>query len=248
MNSAKRDTPRSSLSALPPVAPTPTPRRRRPRAEDCERIRTGDLRPLVAAGARSHCLADGTQLALGWVPVRGCWGGNGGLALALACPQCSASVRQLWRPPGQGWGCWRCHGISHRSHRRSGARRGRRKPASWHLERIREEQRRVADLLGLASWPPQRILWRRSDLEQAPRRSGAPRISRDRRDALLLRLDLLESIRFGECLPLLEKVTGDKTAQKDPIRLMAQQARILLSSTDWAVRRPAQDARTTRAR
>lgn len=106
----------------------------------------------------------------------------------------------------------------------------------------------MADLLGLASWPPQRILWRRSDLEQAPRRSGAPRISRDRREALLLRLDLLESIRFGECLPLLEKVTGGKTEQKDPIRLMAQQARLLLSSTDWAVRRPAQDARTVRGR
>lgn len=246
MNTAKRASPPRSEIEHPSV--TPTPRRRRPRAEDCERIRTGDLRPLVTPGSRSYCLADGSLLALAWVPVKGCWGGNGGIALAMACPRCSASVRVLWRPPAAGWGCWRCHRISYPSHRRSGSRRGRRKPVSWRLDRVIVEQRRVVALLGLEQWPPPKLLWNQADLEQLPRRPGAPRISPHRREALLQRLNLLESIRYGECLPLMEQLTGEDPDPKAPLRVLAQQARRLLASTDWAVRRPAQDARTHRGR
>ena len=239
--SADEGAPRTSLVGVAPVTPTS----RRPRAEECERLSAADLRPLITPTSRSHCLPDGSELQLRWSPVRGCWGGRGGVSLLLACPLCGAMARALWRPPGQGWGCRRCHLVSHRSHRRSGSQRGRRKPASWHLDRIEAEQHRVVELLGLEQWPPAEVFWNLEDLQRIPRRWDAPRISAKRFEALLLRLDLLESIRWGAALPILHRYGGEDP-DRSPLQTLANRARLVLRTTDWAVRRPAQDGRTTR--
>ena len=103
----------------------------------------------------------------------------------------------------------------------------------------------MVELLGLASWPPPPMFWSRSDLDQIPRRPDAPRISAKRFEALLLRLDLLESIRWGAALPILHRYGGDDP-ERSPLHTLANRARLVLQTTDWAVRRPAQDGRTTR--
>jgi hypothetical protein len=175
-------------------------------------------------------------LALRWGTVKGCWGGRSGVVLLLACPLCETTARVLWRPPGEGWSCNNCRPVSHPSHRRSGSRRGRRKPANWHLDRIEAEQRRVVELLCLAHWPPSNLFWGVEDLRRIPRRPDAPRISTERREALLLRLDLLESIRWGEALPMLRRC-GVENAERSPMRTLANNARVVLRSTTWAVRR-----------
>ncbi len=226
----------------------PSPGTPLPRAEDCERLSTGQLRAWVVAGARSHQLSDGTELELSWEPVRGCFGGRGGRALVITCPRCSRPCRVLWHAPLSGWGCRRCNPVSYRSHRRSGSGRGRCKPASWHLDRIEAEQRRVAALLGLR-WPVQRLLWRLDDLRYAPRVSGAPRLSRRRREALIHRLDALENLRFRRVLPLLScdlKALGCSPPDGHQLDALATSAEERLTATAWAVRRPATDPRTTR--
>lgn len=222
---------------------------RRPLAEACERLATGDLRPLVAPDAVAHRLADGTVLQLRWDRVRGCWGGREGRALVLVCPCCDGRCRVLWRPPDAGWGCWRCRPVSHRSHRRPGARRGRRKPEGWRLAQLADEQRRTASLLGLLQWPPEHFLWDASDLRAAHRAPGAPRLCAARREALLLRLCALESLRVGELAPVVRRELEDYGRQLPKhrgARRMVADARRLLASTDWAVRRPAGDPRTAR--
>ena len=72
---------------------------RRHRAEACDRLALADVRPLVEPGAAAAALPDGTALALRWGAARGCYGGQPGRALLLACPVCSRSARVLWRPP-----------------------------------------------------------------------------------------------------------------------------------------------------
>jgi hypothetical protein len=120
----------------------------RPRSEACLRLTIGTLRSLVDRNATSTTLEDGTLLQLAWSPVKGCYGGTG-LALLILCPGCSRRCRVLHRPPGRGWGCWRCTPISTASHRRSGSRRGRPKPDTWHIDRHKEEETRVLRLLVL---------------------------------------------------------------------------------------------------
>jgi hypothetical protein len=113
------------------------------------------------------------------------------------------------------------------------------------LDRIEAEQRRVVELLGLEHWPPAKVVWSAEDLWRIPRRPDAPRISPKRFAALLHRLDLLESIRWGEALPILRRY-GAEDPDRSPLHTLANRARLALQTTDWAVRRPAQDGRTTR--
>lgn len=220
------------------------------RAHHCHRLSTGELRPLVTAGAAVHRLADGTELGLRWRPVRGCFGSGSGQSLQLLCPVCGAACRVLWRPPTEGWGCWRCHPISHASHRRPGSRRGHPKPPRWQAAQIAAEQRRTAALLGLQHWPPQKVIWRRVDLISAPRLPGAPQLSSHRELALVLRLDALETLRLALLLP---EINADlKRLDRDLEDLpewpgmdsQAQGARRLVAATAWAMRRPAGDPRS----
>jgi hypothetical protein len=150
----------------------------------------------------------------------------------------------LWRPPALGWGCWRCHPISHRSHRRSGARRGRPKPTSWRLDQITAEQRRTAEHLGLQQWPPERLIWGVADLFSAPLVPGAPRLSRDRQLALVLRLDALETLRLAVLLP---EIDADLKRLDPEIEGLPQskaaKARRVVGQTAWAMRRPSGDPR-----
>lgn len=220
---------------------------RRPRAADCERLTVGDLRPLVEPGADHHRLADGTELALGWRPVQGCFGGRGGRALLAICPICTAEARVLWRPPGSGWGCWRCHPISHPSHRRSGSRAGRPKPPRWERQRIGAEQCRIADLLGLTQWPPERLLWDWRTLLVAPRWPDAPELSVHRELALCRRACALETLRVGLFLPSINAELGALGKELPPWPGMAGQvaaAHRVLATTRWAMRRPAGDPRS----
>ena len=213
------------------------------RAHQCHRLSTGDLRPLVTAGAATHRLADGTELNLSWRPVHGCFGSRPGRSLQLLCPGCGAAGRVLWRPPTEDWGCWRCHPISHASHRRPGSRRGQPKPPRWKAAQIAAEQRRGADLLGLQEWPPQKLLWRRVDLLTATRAPEAPRLSSDREMALVERLDALETLRLAFLLP---EINAD--LPKWPrLDLQAKRARELVAATAWAMRRPAGDLRSRKA-
>ena len=140
----------------------------RPRAERCRRLALVDVRPLVEPPADAVALRDGTELELRWGPAHGCYGGRPGRALLLVCPSCRRSCRVLWSPPAAPWACGLCHRISYRSHRRPGARKGRPKPMRWHREAIHREQYRCVDLLGLAQYPPNRLIWSLRVLTHAP--------------------------------------------------------------------------------
>lgn len=261
MNSAAKGSPRCSLSGQPPVTPTPTgsalrgqsptpyPQGRRPRAEDCDRLTAAGIRPLLEPGATHYRLADGTVLQLRWKPVRGGFG-KGGKALGVSCPGCSASSLVLWRPPAAGWGCWRCHRISYPSHRRSGNKRGYRKPSTWQLEKITTEQFKVVALLGFTQWPPQKLLWSRADLEELPRLWRQRRLSARRRAALMERLDALESLRLAGLLPVVrrevERLGGEEAQPLPPLGWM-ERAEKTMAETNWAVRRQQHDPRTLRA-
>ena len=220
---------------------------RRHRAEACDRLALADVRPLVEPGAAAAALPDGTTLALRWGAARGCYGGQPGRALLLACPVCSRSARVLWRPPGCGWGCCKCWPLSHASHRRPGAHRGRPKPLRWRGQQINREQDRCAALLGLESWPPDRIIWSARDLWLAPRRPDAPRISHHRQQALIHRLDALESLRVLAIIPNVDafiKTMG--LALEPPPAGMGPRATETIHATGWAVRRGARDPRSSR--
>lgn len=211
----------------------------RPRAECCERLALADLRPLVQPGDAALDLPDGTTLALRWSGVRGCFGGQTGRSLLLVCPKCERSCRVLWQPPGERWGCCCCWRISHRSHRRSGSRKGQPKPRSWHCDRLQQEQLRCAELLGLESWPPPTLFWRPFDLLTAPRRSDAPRLRFQRQVALVRRLDALESLRIGS-------VVASSALPLHWPKQMSAAAAAVMEATAWALRRPAGDSRITR--
>lgn len=221
----------------------------RPRAEACGRLTVGQLRRRVEAGAPSCQLADGTALALRWAPVRGCFGGRG-RALVMICPVCEASCRVIWRPPGQGWGCWRCRPVSHRSHRRPGSRRGRPKPTRWRLEQIATEQRRCTELLALEHWPPQRLFWSWRHLLVEPRRPGAPVLSAARELALAQRCCALETLRVAALLPGIDAELRGWGHELPPWPSKGREvaaAKRLLEDTAWSVRRPAGDPRKPRA-
>lgn len=214
---------------------------KRPRPEDCQRLCGAVLKRVVAHGDDHHRLADGTVLRLIWRPVRCCFGGSGGQELLLSCPRCGTPRRCLHRPRGCGWCCWRCTPLSTAAHRRSGARRGREKPVSWRLAQLEEEQQQAVDLLALEQWPPPPLLWSLADLRRVPRRPDAPRLSEIRVEALLLRIDALQSLKLGALMPLLqlESPAGLET--------LVHRARAMEEATRWAVRRPARDGRTTRS-
>jgi len=242
MSSAEKSSPRCSQIKPPPITPTPYPRHRRPKAEDCERITAAEIRRCVGPEATNWKMADGTLLELRWAVVRGCGNHNCGTGteLTLACPQCSATVRVLRQPPGEGWSCWRCRPVSHPSHRRPGSRGGRQKPPSWRLAQVVSEQRRVVELLGLEQWPPRKILWKLSDLEAAPLHPGAPRLSRKRRNALLLCLDALETLRYGAIFLALKedlKASEIEPSKTTTWEQLTHQANQTLIYTSWARRR-----------
>ena len=221
---------------------------RRHSAEHCERLNATTLRALVPPEAAAHTLADGTQLRLIWQPVRGCFGGDG-VALRVACPGCAAACRVLYRPAGRSWGCWRCHPLSWRSHRRSGSRRGRPKPTSWKLDQISAEQRRIADLLGLASWPPQRLIWSWRTLPLEARRPDAPRLSPEREQALRRRVCALETLRVAMLLPGIDAALrdfGHELSEWPGMAGAVAAAKRMVEASGWAMRRPAGDPRTPR--
>jgi hypothetical protein len=118
----------------------------------------------------------------------------------------------------------------------------------WRLEAIHAEQRRCADLLGLARFPPDRLIWGLRDLLAAPRRPDAPRQHWRRRLALLQRLNALESLRVLCHAPgiaaLLEQVGS--TADLSPPEGLREGAEAVVHRTGWAVRRGPRDPRTTR--
>lgn len=219
----------------------------RPRAEHCRRLALADLRPLVEPPAAAIALGDGTELGLRWGPARGCYGGRPGRALLLLCPSCGRACRVLWSPPAAPWACGLCHRISYRSHRRPGAHKGCRKPLRWHREAIHAEQRRCAELLGLARFPPDRLIWGLRDLLAAPLRPDAPRQHWRRRLALLQRLNALESLRVLSHFPAVDalaRVVGmPELGEPEGLR---EGAEAVVHRTGWAVRRGPRDPRTTR--
>jgi hypothetical protein len=228
-----------------------TSNHRRPHVEDCRRLDIGLLRTRVPSGATTYTLRDGQRLELRWSRCRVCFGGGEGLALVIACPICSRNCRVLWCPPGQGWGCCSCRPISHRSHRRSGSSTGGLKPPLWRMDQLNTAQVRAARLLGLQQWPPNKLLWSRHDLEVAPRRPNAPRLSHRRRRALLTRLYCLEALRIaliaGDVRSEQQALRGDLPAWPE-LRKMAKAAALVERYTRWAVRHGAQDPRTLRQR
>lgn len=248
MTFAQQIAPRRSAIEAPLGLPRSS-RHRLPRAEDCGRLTTGQLRGDVTQGAEQHQLTDGTKLQLRWQPVRGCFGGRGGWALMLACPLCSRTARVLWRPPHGDWGCWHCNPVSHRSHRRSGSQAGRRKPRSWRLDQITAAQDRAAKLLALQHWPPQRLMWSWLDLLEAPTHPDAPRLTSSRRQALAQRICALETLRLDLLLPIIcaqLKSMGQELVPCCPQSGNVSTAHQVLIETAWAVRRPGGDPRTTR--
>ena len=214
----------------------------RPRTEACELLAVATLRPLLAPDAEHHTLADGTALELQRRPVRFCFGGGPGVELLAACPSCGAWCRVLRRPPGLGWSCWRCQPVSHPSHRRSGNRKGERKPASWRVDQLRAQQQRAARALGLEAWPPPGlpVCWTLEQLARIRPRPGAPAVSFRRRLALLQRLSALETLALAEVAPGvlsdLEALGGDRL-ELPQLQGMADRARETVAATGWAVRR-----------
>lgn len=220
---------------------------RRPLAEHCQRLSVGQLRPLVPPDAEAHRLADGTLLQLRWAEVRGCFGGRG-RALVIRCPRCDSHARVVWRPPGREWGCWRCQPVSTAAHRRSGARRGRGKPTSWHLARIETEQQRIAHLLGIV-WPPQMMLWTWRTLGRERRLPGARRLSARRRLALQQRTCALETVRVALLIPQIRaelQSWGQALPAWDSMPVQVAAAHELIGRTEWAMRRTPANLRTAR--
>lgn len=222
---------------------------RRPRAEDCERLAMRDVRAQIQAGDSGVMLADGTSLSLRWRIGPRCYGGGFGQVPAFVC-SCGASCVVLRRPPGGSWSCWRCLPMSFPSHRRSGGRGGR-KPASWHTARWAESSARVADLLGLAQWPPQKLFWAPEDLLEAPRKPDAPRLSERRQRALVERLDALDAVRLIAALQGSNQVPQAHDANPlnaAQIEDFAAAAEARLAATAWAARETASDPRTASGR
>jgi hypothetical protein len=192
------------------------------------------LRSCVEPHHERVVLADGTELDLRRAEVRGAFAQRGtrGTASTLIahCPSCRRVVRVLRKPYGaQQWGCRGCLPLIYPAQRRSGWHKGRakRKPSTWKLAAIKEEQRRIARLLKLEHWPPEAITWDRSHL-QATRR-----LQTERREALIDRLDALEHQRvhiYGLIFINRYGITIDKELKNH--KDVAQQ---ILNCTRWAV-------------
>lgn len=235
---------------------------RRPRAEACDRLTAASLRPLLAPEATACTLPGGQLAGLEWRELRHCYGGRG-RALLVRCPDCAAPSRVLWRPPGRGWGCWRCCPVSHPSHRRPGTHRRHRrpggcagKPHAWDEERLGQEIDRLAlEFLGLRddsdlfpwirrSWRNRLpLVWGLTELRCLSRRPDAPRLTWRRREAIEERLSAMETLRIIAVLegcPFRDRLLppGD-----DQPRLLAAYCRATVFLTEWAVRRPARDPR-----
>lgn len=267
------DLPCRALAALATLAPAKGPRPhdrpmtaavpfRRPRAEACDRLTAATLRPLVQPEAQACTLPGGQLAGLEWRELRHCYGGRG-RALLVRCPDCAAPSRVLWRPPGRGWGCWRCCPVSHPSHRRPGRHRRHRrpggcagKPEAWDRERLGEEQERIAlQLLGLREgsdlfpWIPPSwrnrlpLAWNRIHVGCLPRRPDASRLTHRRREALAARISALEHLRLIavlEACPFRDRLLPPDDMRPELMRLAAVWK---LEETAWAVRRPAGDPR-----
>lgn len=216
--------------------------RQRLRAEECQRLTLADVKPLVRPGAAEAILPDGKPMAIRWSDVKGCFGGGVGRALLLVCPTCQRSSRVLHRKRSRDlWGCWACRPLSVRSHRRSGARRGRSKPRSWHLDRIMAEQKRCIDLLGLASWPPEPLIWSWRHVLTIPRRSGSPRLTERKAKALAVRLDVLDRERLVVLMSAANQWLNGQGQQlivdSSTLGRMHREAIVIKRITEWAVRR-----------
>jgi hypothetical protein len=211
-------------------------------------LRVASLRSYVQPHEDEVVLGDGTRLDLHRAQVKGVFtaGGTRGTATTLMayCPSCGTTARVLRKPCSlQRWGCRRCLELIYPAQRRSGWHKGRvkRKPTTWRLSAICEEQRRIARLLGLHCWPPHSILWERSQIR--PARC----LRRERKEALVERLDALEDLRVLICGVAIRNRYGmEVSPQPDHFLLMAQRS---LALTQWALqenwRRPQSAASTS---
>ncbi len=207
--------------------------RKRIRVEDCETLKVSDLRPMIRPGDAVVTLADGTRLDLLWCDIRGAFatGGKRGTATSprALCPSCGHRTMVLRLPPGaDGWGCRQCLPLIYRTQRRAGAPKGYRKPSTHTLATIDWEQERIARLLGLPCWPPPQMLWTAANL--APAR----RLNPMRRDALLARIDALETLRVICWLRRLWRLGVINRPQDLP--LCEATVHRLLDATGWAMR------------
>ena len=210
------------------------PGRLRIRTEDCERLAVSSLRPAVELHAPQTQLSDGSVLKLRWQELRGVFqpgGGRGiGYSLRAVCPGCGHGARVLYKSPWDPcWGCWQCLPLIRPSQRRSGCHKGRRKckPTSWRLRQLSYQQEQVATLLGLQCWPPPMAAWERSQLH--PTR----RLRQRRREALLDRIDALETLRVIALGVALSNRFGIEAALDSSRHVLAAQR--ILASTRWAL-------------
>ena len=204
------------------------------RTEETERLAVADLRRAVVRFAHQVQLEDGTLLQLCWREVRGVFSSGSsrgtGITVVAKCPSCGAHARVLRKVSGQRhWGCRSCINLIYTAQRRSGGHKGRvkRKPVTWRLAAISDEQRHIAKLLGLTCWPPQAIAWERSQLMPG-RRLQPVRI-----EALMDRIDALENLRVMICGIAISNrfAIGPAVEPRHPL-LAAKQ---ILASTHWAI-------------
>lgn len=180
-------------------------------------------------------LTDGTPLHLRWREMKGVFTSSGhrGTAMALVgvCPSCDREVRVLRKARSWGvWGCRRCLNLIYPSQRRSGGHKSqlKRKPSTWHIAAICDEQKKIAMLLGLPSWPPEAIMWDRGQLKPA-----RP-LSSPRREALLSRIDALENLRIYGWHEAMVHRYGISRISKE--FMMVAQSSHQLAHTRWAMR------------
>jgi len=208
--------------------------RKRIRSEECEVLRVASLRSCVQPNEDVVVLGDGTRLCLYRAEVRGVFtsAGTRGTATSLMahCPSCGRRSRILRKPFGlKRWGCRVCLDLIYPAQRRSGWHKGRvkRKPTTWRLAAICEEQRRIARLLKLQCWPPTQLNWEALDL--SPKRN----LNQTRVDALLTRLDALENLRVMLCARAVRRVFGIEATTSWDGHTNALES--LLLSTKWAM-------------
>lgn len=207
---------------------------KRIRSEECEVLRVASLRWCVEPQQEHVVLADGTELYLRRTEVRGVFTARGtrGTALTLMaqCPTCRRAARVLRKPYGtQQWGCRRCLPLIYPAQRRSGWHKGQanRKPSTWHLAAIGDEQRKIARMLALPCWPPQKIIWDRSQLQ--PDR----KLPQERKTALTDRLEALETLRIMTCATAFGSRFGISELAKPTTHLPP--IKLVISTTQWAV-------------
>lgn len=207
--------------------------RKRIRAEECRTVKITDLRRQIQPGDAVVTLADGTELDLLWHEVKGAFaaGGKRGTTTTpkALCPSCGHRALVLRLPPGaDAWGCCRCLSLIYPTQRRPGAPKGYQKPSTHTIATICREQERIAQLLDLRCWPPQELLWDVAHLEPGRR------LHPIRRDALLARIDALETLRVICWLRRMWRLGFIDRPQDLPLHEAA--ARRLLDATRWAMR------------